>query len=392
MKWAALAVLGVGLALAGDVLQVLEDALTADEEADQKASKAAKCWCDKFQDTLDSRNSGASSALTHLRGENKVRESQNSLLRMQLKASKKELAETQSDLQSSQAMQENEVKDQKGDLETNQETLKTIRSAIKSLPKEDSSDSARTALRGVEQTAKQHVEEIKEQLSDQASAGLVESKEDMLSIAKKQHERKFKQLADGLAESKILTNTITVFEDQAAMDTPLRQAVKNICSELESAAERRTEKRQLAQVEISRANAVVAQAAVDAAGLSLVRKHGRQVETSANPSALYLEEVTESNEKMLALEKQTQEVQQKLESMLSGVATSVSSAAGSAVPAAVKEATAKLDSEAKSTLAKLPKLFEAVRSATAASEKADIRLLGELKNQEIAEASAAANF
>lgn len=394
MKWAVWVALGAGLAKAGDVLKGLDEALTKDEEADQKATKAAKCWCDKFQETMDSRNSETSSTLTHLEGEQKVRQSQNELIRMQLKDHQKEVADLDKQLVSSRNMAEKETKEEKETLETHQETLKTIRSAIDSLPKDGSSDSvAHTALRGVEASTKQQVEEAQAQIEDTSSTELVEGKADMLKIAKKMHKQKLKQLASGLATSKKLTDQISVFKDQAALDAPLNQKLKSLCSELKAAAQRRIGARQLTQVATSRAiGAEFARAtAEDASGVSLVRKH-RHTGASTDPSALYLEAVTESHKALQELNKQSRDVEQGLESMLSGVSTNLNSADSSDVPADVKEAAKKLNGEAKTTLAKIPKLFDAVRSAAAASEKADKKLVDELKEQQLAAAPAAAGF
>lgn len=395
MKWALWVALGAGLAKAGDVLKGLDEALTKDEEADQKATKAAKCWCNKFQDTLDSRNSETSSTLTHLEGEHKVRESQNDLIRMQLKDHQKEVADLELQLASGRNMAAKETKEEKETLETHQETLKSIRSAIDSLPKDGSSDSvAHTALRGVEQSTKQQVEVVQAQIEDTSSTELVEGKADMLKIEQKMHKQKLKQLASGLAAWRKLTDQISVFSDQAALDAPLNQKLKSLCSELKAAATRRIGARQLTQVATSRAvGAEFARAtAEDASGVSLVRKHRRHSGASTDPNALYLEAVTESHKALQELSKQSQEVEQGMESMLSGVASNVKSADSSDVPADVKEAAEKLDGEAKATLAKIPRLFDAVRSAAAASEKADKQLVDELKEQELAAAPAAAGF
>lgn len=394
MKWAVWVALGAGLAKAGDVLKGLDEALTKDEEADQKATKAAKCWCDKFQETMDSRNSETSSTLTHLEGEQKVRQSQNELIRMQLKDHQKEVADLDKQLVSSRNMEAKETKEEKETLETHQETLKTIRSAIDSLPKDGSSDSvAHTALRGVEASTKQQVEEAQAQIEDTSSTELVKGKADMLKIAKKMHKQKLKQLASGLATSKKLTDQISVFKDQAALDAPLNQKLKSLCSELKAAAQRRIGARQLTQVATSRAiGAEFARAtAEDASGVSLVRKH-RHTGASTDPNALYLEAVTESHKALQELNKQSRDVEQGLESMLSGVSTNLNSADSGDVPADVKEAAKKLNGEAKTTLAKIPKLFDAVRSAAAASEKADKKLVDELKEQQLAAAPAAAGF
>lgn len=395
MKWAVWIALGAGLAKAGDVLKGLDEALTKDEEADQKATKATECWCNKFQDTLDSRKSETSSTLTHLEGEHKVRESQNDLIRMQLKDHQKEVADLESQLASGRNMAAKETKEEKETLETHQETLKSIRSAIDSLPQDGSSDSvAHTALRGVEQSTKQQVEVAQAQIEDTSSTELVEGKADMLEIAQKMHKQKLKQLASGLAALRKLTDQISVFSDQAALDAPLNQKLKSLCSELKAAAHRRIEARQLTQVATSRAiGAEFARAtAEDASGVSLVRKHRRHSGASTDPNALYLEAVTESHKALQELSKQSQEVEQGMESMLSDVASNVNSADSSDVPADVKEAAKKLDGEAKATLAKIPELFDAVRSAAAASEKADKLLVDELKEQELAAAPAAAGF
>eukprot|EP00930_Biecheleria_cincta_P005893 TRINITY_DN106844_c0_g1_i1.p1 TRINITY_DN106844_c0_g1~~TRINITY_DN106844_c0_g1_i1.p1 ORF type:complete len:400 (+),score=133.29 TRINITY_DN106844_c0_g1_i1:41-1240(+) len=393
MKWALLAALGAGLARGGDVLRVLDEALTKDEEADEKATKAAKCWCDKFQDTLDSRKSETTSTLTHLEGEHKVRESQNELIRVQLEDHQKEVADLKVQLESSRNMAAKEAKEVKETLKTHKETLKTIQSAIDSLPKNGSSDSvAHTALRGVEQSTKQQVEEAQQQLEDTSSTELVEGKADMLDIATKMHKQKLKQLASGLAASKKLTEQISVFRDQAELDAPLNQHVESLCSELKAAAQRRIGARQSTQVATSRAiGAGFARAtADDATAVSLARKRLRRKGASTDPNALYIEAVTESHKALEDLSKRSQEVEQELESMLSGVSTNLNSAGGSDVPAEVKAAAEKLDGEAKATLAKIPELFEAVRSAAAASGNADKKLVDELKEQELAAAAAAA--
>jgi len=394
MKWVAWFALGAGLANAGDVLKGLDEALTKDEEADQKATKEAKCWCDEFQETLDSRKSETSSTLTHLEGEHKVRQLQNDVIRMQLKDHQKEVADLQKQLVSGRNMAAKESKEEKENLETHQDTLKSIRSAIDSLPKDGSSDSvAHTALRGVEQSTKQQVENAQAEIEDTSSTELVEGKADMLNIAEKMHKQKLKQLASGLASSKKLTDQISVFKDQAALDAPLNQKLKGLCSELKAAARGRIGARQLTQLATSRAiGADFSRAtADDASGVSLVRKH-RHAGASTDPNALYIEAVTESHKALQKLNERSRDVEQELKSMLSGVASNLNSADSSDVPADVKEAAKKLDAEAKTTLAKIPTLFDAVRSATSASEKADKQLVDELKEQELAAAPAAAGF
>lgn len=383
MKWVVFAALGASLATAGDVLPVIGKALTEGEEADRKATKAAKKWCEKFQDTLDSRGRDSHDVLIRLQGDHKVQESRIDLSRDQKKHAQQEVAALESQLQSGRIYRDKKTKTYKKALRASQDSLETIHTAIAKLP---DGSAAESMLHSVEHSYEDQVEDSREQLNDSSLQDLVDGKKGMLKMANERVQKQLTQLAAGLAHSKQLKSQISMFEDHAAMDTPLEQNLQSLCSELTTSAKRRTEARQL----IHAATLVVADAAN---GVSLVRKHRHHAGTSADPNAvtfaMYEETLVKSTQDLQRLNKQSKDVQQDLESMLSDVAASVKTIYGSDAPAEIKTAATTLDSEAKAALAQMPDLFDKVRSATGASETADQQLIISLE-QVFAPAPAAA--
>jgi len=342
--------------------------LQAEGEEDAAAGRAAGCWCEELGEALEWRERDTDSQLRFLNTQGKIAKIDNQKLRHQVSGHIAEAERHQQSLDTHSAITGRKNKDYEDEREFHESALKGIREAIGVIP-EGSGGQVRGALRGLEQTFSDKLEESTAEQKRQAN-GLQDAKRELLRLAKEGAKAKQKRLAKGLQDVERTSAQAALYSERRDADLALGNARRTLCSSVEEALATRLRLRQQALIAFSKADAEVAQAAAARAASKVVALVGGQ----ANATAMVSKGAATGPDFQRILGR-TNKIEAGLMKVLDLSAYNGHSVASSGrVNKDVKSAVASLQNEVDANLEATPGLFAAVRSTGQKSLEVDTRM------------------
>jgi len=371
------------LARGGD----LRDTLEAQSTADGDVSEEAACWCNKLKDTLNSRSRETESQLQYMRNEQSRRHFENEALRSEVAGHEAEAEEHQQSLDSGASINSKAHASYEEEKGFHESALKSVRKAMEVIP-DGSGGEVMGALRGLEQTFSDKMEDAQAQ-HESRDQGLLDSKAEMLRLAKSAAATKSKRLSDGVAAVAQAKARVSLYDEQSSADASLGTSVENLCTSLTTDREMRERLWQDAILAYSQAEAEKA-SALATKSMSRLAFFKRTSKFSSDKSNLratlssegHAAHTMKDDSDLESFMSRSKVVQAKIIQMLGVVLSDVrlvdqSSNADEHLKRAVEE----LCKTAAANAEPLPSLFEAVRSVGQRSMTIDKKIAAEMSTE-----------
>lgn len=391
----------------------LDEMLTAQGEADAKATEEAGCWCKEFLELVSSRMSGAEATTSALERLKTSTGFENERLRQEVAQRHEEVASHSRSLDTMASIAGRATSTHEEDHAELKTSLRSVNRALDALG-ENAGGQVHEVLHRLKADFSKKLNESQRHRESEVSRfeDLRGGKEEMLRLARKAAaDQKSRLAAGGLVVARS-SSQIEAYQGQVAADGALDTAAQSLCDSLATQASERQRKRQSALVAASRAKADQAQARYMKAaskvmffssnetarlqkGSRLLRATAEDASRTVGDCAAALEraedtklraeealkEATDSAGKLFALTDKSTAIEADLGKVLQNMfmETHLAESRGSLVHD-VKDAVSALGATAQADLKSLPKQFADVRSLGKKSSLADQKLVTQLRS------------